>query len=54
MKQTAYLTMRKLLFKNKEKFKRIQTAGESINFNIKNHKRAQFFLKEIKIPVAKG
>ena len=46
--------MRKLLFKNKEKFKRIQTAGENINFNIKNHKRAQFFLKEIKIPVAKG
>ena len=27
--------MRKLLFKNKEKFKRIQTAGENINFNIK-------------------
>lgn len=45
--------MRKLLFKNKEKFKRIQTAGENINFNIKN-KRAQFFLKEIKILVAKG
>ena len=40
--------MRKLLFKNKEKFRRKQTAGENINFNIKSHKRAQFFLKEIK------